>query len=105
MNLIEQLKQTPKWKEFEQWWNNTYCKTLRYLFLQNTKEENCKMCFKVWCDFPFEMQEGVFKKYIEQDSVIAKYRTHYNISVLKEESLIQEDFETFEKLILWYFNN
>jgi hypothetical protein len=98
MSLIEQLKQTPKWSGFEKWWCDNY-------FLKVLVYNHINISFECFCSFPFEFQEGVFKKFIEQDSVIAKYRTHYNISVLKEDCLIQDDFNTFEELILWYFNN
>lgn len=105
MKLTEQLKQTSKWNEFEKWFDETYTKNYMLRTCSSFQYPGTYLDFEYWCDFPFEFQEGVFKKYLEQDSVIAKYRTHWNISVLKEDYLIQDDFDTFEEIILWYFNN
>jgi hypothetical protein len=126
MNLIEQLKQTPKWSEFEDWWDIHYlgyCKVINpsydsFLYIDN------------WCDFPFEFQEGVFKKFIEsqnkwnyilvhindnrwqlglsylgnnQDMVYNLY--YYDRNNLESDFEIDVTFESFEELILWYFNN
>lgn len=47
--MIEQIKQTPKWKEFEEWFGNQNYITFFPAFLAN----------------PLEFQQGVFEKFIE----------------------------------------
>ena len=103
-NLIEQLKQTPKWVEFEKWWNSQYSgKAIINM------ESLGYICFRVWCNFPFEMQEGVFRKFIESQPRILlthredEYDGHYLI--VKRDGGISPRLDTFEELIIWYFNN
>jgi hypothetical protein len=127
MNLIEQLKQTPKWGKFEKWFDTTY--TQNYLLQTNDVIEypGTYLEFEYWCDFPFEMQEGVFKKFIEFQNnwnyVFIQYKDKieefkgnqsdvcYNFYYTDGDDLSEDAFEidvtfdTFEQLILWYFNN
>jgi hypothetical protein len=92
MNLIEQLKQTPKWYEFRKWWNENYQdKLLAYYW-----EDTIYIAFDYWCQFPFEMQESVFKKFINID--FEKERMFY----IEHKSI---GWGNIQELILWYFNN
>ena len=52
MNLIQQLQQTSKWKEFDAWYTEQeYCLPLRFI------------------ELPLEFTKGVFEKFIESRGV------------------------------------
>ena len=103
MSLIEQLKQTPKWIEFEKWWCDNY-------FLKVLVYNHINISFECFCSFPFEFQEGVFKEYLKSNKHIITNHIEedeelFDIYSLKYgDSLTYDLFNTFEELILWYFN-
>lgn len=118
MNFIEQLQQSPKWKEFEEWYNEYINKVneeyeVGYICCFGEIEEDNKT--NSWLGFPYEVnfcfiplefQKGVFEKFIEsRDGTI---ETHYNNDdyvywIWTEEGY--SDFSSFEELLIWYFNN
>jgi hypothetical protein len=106
--LIEQLKQTPKWGEFEKWWNHNYeepyGKSLDvievYLYV-NHYPTTISVGFYAWCDFPFEFQSGVLLKFVEERCKFITYEHGFIWININESS---ERFNTIEELILWYFN-
>ena len=121
MNLIQQLQQTSKWKEFDAWYTEQqYCLPLRFI------------------ELPLEFTKGVFEKFIESRGVnIEKqlkdlsYEQKINLSenemlnkryneewFIKTVLIINGNYKTaflpvdqqipfgsFEELLIWYFNN
>lgn len=121
MNLIQQLQQTPKWKEFEKWYNN-YIKEvdeyeigqLVYLAEITSKNINdveyCNTYGVNFCFLPPEFQKGVFEKFIESKGLIIEqwYKSSHNKNWVSVFPNVTSDsiFEgTFEELLIWYFNN
>lgn len=96
MNLIQQLQQTPKWKEFEEWYNNYYL-TNKHVPSLNTLEQ-----------VPYEMYKGVFEKFIEsQEGVFEQTEDAYCNKTFSIWT-IQQGYtknKSFEQLLIWYFNN
>jgi hypothetical protein len=100
MNLIEQLKQTPKWYEFRKWWNENYQdKLLAYYW-----EDTIYIAFDYWCQFPFEMQESVFETFIYKDSQTCIFKESW-MWCLHFPDKPRLCFNSVQELILWYFNN
>lgn len=101
MNLVEQLKQTPKWKLFEDWYKKSI-----YAY-GDIPFENWYCGGKPksgFVDLSFDLQKGVFEKFIEscgQDYWQGLTGTHY----LTYPKVACEEFNSFEKLLIWYFNN
>lgn len=133
-NLIEQLKQTPKWSEFEQWWNDNYKLEIfihapAYEPYNGVTIKREYLSFFRFLSFPFEFQEGIFKKFIEsqnkwnyvfvcfndekckktKDYIGNQHDVAWNFYYTNVDNA-QSDFEldlyfnTFEELIIWYFN-
>ena len=117
MNLIQQLQQSPKWKEFEEWYNNYIEEVDEYeigqlVYLAEITSENindvgyCNTYGVNFCFLPPEFQKGVFEKFIAQN-----YQVHYDGSynlyngnyVLVNGKL--PHWNSFEELLIWYFNN
>lgn len=131
-NLIQQLQQTPKWKEFEEW----YEKQDFYIQMKYTYKD---YWFEV-LDFPF--QKEVFEKFIESHGFNIEKQLHnipyHDRLVMAEEEQLKirykeawfirtvvivdyytpvclnpidhylrqtKPFESFEELLIWYFNN
>lgn len=97
MNLTQQLQQTSKWKEFEEWYNNQLY-TLSLNGYATTKHE------LGFVDLPFSFKKGVFEKFIEskrQSYWQGESGTHY----LTYPKVSCEEFNSFEELLIWYFNN
>lgn len=99
MNLIQQLQQTPKWKEFEEWYN------------KNTRAWVWAIPINIYGfeDIPVEFQKGVFEKFIEQkfeihfDGSYTLFHKHIWEYVIDNEKLLR--CNSFEELLIWYFNN
>lgn len=106
MNLIQQLQQTPKWKEFEEWYNqqedvitlhNPTC------YCQGDCLHGC-----VWLvDLPVMYQKGVFEKFIESQGFQLEQNSDgqtmkYTIWSLENGYEYQKNLE---ELLIWYFNN
>lgn len=92
MDLIKQLQKTPKWKEFEEWYNSFY--------IQNEHVPSLVTLVQV----PPEMYKGVFEKFIDSQGQSYWYGnsgTHY----LTYPMIASEEFNSFEELLIWYFNN
>lgn len=133
-NLIQQLKQIPKWVEFEKWWDKEYSTVVKacnkYWDSDCNTHISIYLDFKAWCNFPFEFQAGVFRKFIESrnkwNSITVDYSNKKSISEpykgnqydfewtffnrnhdisISEDSDYCVQFDTFEELIIWYFNN
>lgn len=103
MNLIEQLQQTPKWKEFEEW----YSKQDFYLPLYNFG-----IFDRGFVRYEIAFQKGVFEKFIEsQGYFIEQYQKNPSINLMwailfKQGPNTYGLFRgTFEELLIWYFNN
>lgn len=101
-NLIQQLQQTPKWKEFEQW----YSKQDYSIPMEGYLERDYIVGFD---DLDFEFTKGVFEKFIEQwfeihfDSSYTLYHKHVWEYVIDNNKLLR--CSSFEELLIWYFNN
>lgn len=98
MNLVLQLQQTPKWKEFEDWYEQ--------------QQHNIPLIsgdyFGRWYigldELGIEFQKGVFEKFIEsqgQSYWHGDSGTHY----LTYPKTACEEFNSFEELLIWHFNN
>ena len=103
MNLIQQLQQTPKWKDFEEWYllseitSHIPLCVGRYRFPPFTK---MNVCF----------QKGIFEKFIESQGFFIEqwYKTSVKqmYVCLFNDAQKESIFEgTFEELLIWYFNN
>ena len=126
MDLIQQLQQTPKWKEFDAWYTEQeYCLPLRFI------------------ELPLEFTKGVFEKFIESRGYNVEKQLHdipyeeraemsekellkvrYKEAWFIRTAVIVSDtytpvclnpidnylnrvvpFNSFEELLIWYFNN
>ena len=119
LNLIQQLQQTPKWKEFKDWYNQ-YIDTVfwkydigQFVGLSEITEENSKELgysdtYQVnFCFLPPEFQKGVFEKFIEnQGNIVEQQHTEskmeYSIWIPNNHYVF---FDSFKQLLIWYFNN
>ena len=104
MNLIEQLKQTHKWNEFEKWFDETYTKNYMLRTCSLFQFPGTYLEFEYWCDFPFEMQSDVFVKYLS-DLGCYVTKNYVNCTLSLNQTDMPYFFNTSEELILWYFNN
>lgn len=93
MNLIQQLQATPKWKEFEEW----YDKQIYHLPLLGLGEGGEELGFS---DLSFPFNKGVFEKFIESQDVILNINDGYITG--KD---VYHVANSFEELLIWYFNN
>jgi len=98
MNLIQQLQQTPKWEEFEEWYEK---------WRDSHKKNYHTFNIEVFKQYAPEIQKGVFEKfltdnqsYIEVDLI--KLVPLYNLWSIEDG---YQEFDSFEELLLWYFNN
>lgn len=105
MNLVEQLKQTPKWKLFEEWYKESI-----YAY--------GGIHFEGWycggepqsgfVDLSFHLQKGVFEKFIESEGDVFEQtcdRLFNNLySIWQLESGYKKS-KSFDSLLIWYFNN
>lgn len=131
MDLIQQLQQTPKWKEFEEWYNNFYIKNNHVPSLVTLGQ------------VPVEMYKGVFEKFIESRGCNVEKQL-YDIPYEERAEMSENEllkvrykeawfirtvvivsdtytpvclnpidnylnrvvpFNSFEELLIWYFNN
>lgn len=134
MNLIQQLQTTPKWKEFEEWYNvQGYFVPLDGIY----------QLHRTFIEFPIEFQKGVFEKFIEsrgyniekqlhdlpreeraemseKDLLKVRYKeawfirtvvivsdTYTSICLNPVDNYLNKviQFDSFEELLIWYFNN
>lgn len=99
MNLIQQIQETPKWKEFEEWYNiQGYFVPLDGIY----------QLHKTFIEFPIEFQKGVFEKFIEQNSnyFLTLITSELGVHSITVENLADKYlFYSFEELLIWYFNN
>lgn len=118
MNLIQQLQQSPKWKEFEEWYNNYIEEVDEYeigqlVYLAEITSENindvgyCNTYGVNFCFLPPEFQKGIFEKFIDDEGLVIKIegmfpKQHYYIF---QDSKILRIHKSFEELLIWYFNN
>ena len=134
MNLIQQLQQTSKWKEFDAWyeiWRQSHSKNYHTFNLS---------VFKEYC---IDIQKGVFEKFIESRGYNVEKQLHdipyeeraemsekellkvrYKEAWFIRTAVIVSDtytpvclnpidnylnrvipFDSFEELLIWYFNN
>lgn len=97
MNLIQQLQATPKWKEFKEWYYPYYMGWS--IPMKETKTTT---------GFTFlhpDFQKGVFEKFIESRGQ-KYYKGQYSDShYLTYPKSACEEFNSFEELLIWYFNN
>lgn len=100
MNLIQQLQQSPKWGEFEEWYEQ--------------KQYNLPLVggdyYGRWYigldELSFEFQKGVFEKFIESQGGRFELTDDDNyIYWIWLEEKGYEEFKSFEELLIWYFNN
>lgn len=102
-NLIQQLQTSPKWKDFEDWYDNQGY----YLPLHD---------FGIWekgfVNFEFGFQKGAFEQFIEsQGYCIEQYQKSPSNNLMWTTLFKQEPNTfglfsgTFEELLIWYFNN
>lgn len=121
MNLIQQLQQSPKWKEFEDWYNQYLVDIDSHIVgnlvhLEDIEKDNQEDVYSGcsygvnFCFLPFEFQKGVFEKFIESKGFIIEqwYKTSAKqmYMCLFIYTHVESIFEgTFEELLIWYFNN
>lgn len=90
MNLIEQIQQTPKWGKFTEWY-------------EKNKHLNIPP-LPIFLSYEVMLQKGIFEKFIEsqgQSYWLGITNTHY----LTYPKVCCEEFNSFEELLIWYFNN
>lgn len=98
MNLIQQLQATPKWKEFEEWYEQ------KQYNLPLISEDYYGRWYIGLNELSFEFQKGVFEDFIEsqgQSHWLGTYSTHYLIYP----KVAYEESNSFEEFLIWYFNN
>ena len=104
MNLIQQLQQTPKWKEFEEWYN-TQMVDNNYISLTEVwlSPDESDVSYQIGAlQLPFDFLKGVFEKFIEsQDHNLYQETDFYQLDSLP----VTRCEESFEELLIWYFNN
>lgn len=94
--LIQELQKTPKWKEFEEWYNGKY------------KTENILVPSLTIDKLHFDYLKGIFEKFIESEHGIVeqKWVGHtlgdYSYRIYKFKVRWVEGFN-FEDLLIWYF--
>lgn len=119
--LIQQLQVTPKWKGFEEWYNKfvpTYSlgnKAWLKDIDSTTREGEVD-----FLGLPIEFQKGVFEKFFESEgyhlcterrknsSGLIVIPVLYKIPLPVEEwsmCLVNDTCNSFEELLIWYFNN
>lgn len=92
LTMIEQLNKSPKWTQFEKWYKEqSYVLPLYDSTLFGFRE------------LPFEFQRGVFEKFIEDNSHIQRH-TDATEWYLWTEKTGSKYFESFEELLIYYFN-
>lgn len=101
MNLIKQLQKTPKWKVFEEWYDKQDYSTPMGGYL----ERDYIVGFD---DLEFEFTKGVFEKFIESQGYkiithVEKGTSYY--SLYRKGEVLSYGSDSFEKLLIWYFNN
>lgn len=106
-NLIQQLQQTPKWKKFEEWYNKQdYSMTC---YGESFGDECYSHYEQGFIDLKISFQKGVFEKFIEQkfeihfDGSYTLFHKHIWEYVIDNEKLLR--CNSFEELLIWYFNN
>lgn len=101
LNLIQQLQQTPKWKEFSRWFveKNYPCTTL--------KDDHVTGCHEWFVQLHPDFQKGVFEKFISKDNLNITIDGYLGNETYGIGSSFTEWnwFENFEQLLIWYFNN
>lgn len=100
LNLIEQLQATPKWKKFEDWYEDQ-----QYDIPFNSTWKDT-----TFIETHFHFQKGVFEKFVESQGFIIEQ--WYNSSTkkmcvnlfigLNSNSVFEG---TFIEFLIWYFNN
>lgn len=101
MNLIQQLQATPKWKEFEEWYN----KQDYFMPMEGFREIDYIIGFD---DLDFEFQKGVFEKFIESQGFEIHFDGNYHLYCNQSYILVNNklpNWNSFEELLIWYFNN
>lgn len=98
MNSIQQLQQTLKWKEFEEWYKKNY-------HWEGYQSES----FNRFIDSKIEFTKGVFEKFIESQEGVFEQTSNadfsnrtYSIWTLETG---YKKSKSFEELLIWYFNN
>lgn len=113
MTLLQKLYETPKWKDFEQWYYSEIAKT-NYINLDESWEtENYEECYSYHIGFlqlPFVFQKGIFEKFIESQG--GKFEQTWTGQALGNHTFTIYDSEenycstyNFEEALIWYFNN
>ncbi len=102
MNLIQQLQATPKWKEFEEWYKD------RYMYGKGTDHVNNVLFEHKIKHQHFDEWKGVFEKFIESQGYkiithVEKGTSYY--SLYRKGEVLSYGSDSFEKLLIWYFNN
>lgn len=113
VNLIQQLQATPKWKEFEEWYNKylttlSTCTVGDKVHLDDINKDNLNDLYGGcvyavnFCFLPLEFTKGVFEKFIESQG----HNLYQEIDVYQLDSCpVTRCEESFEALVIWYFNN
>lgn len=97
-NLIQQ---TPKWKEFKEWYHKRYMKA-EYDSI-NDEIFKHRVLF-----YHFDEWKGVFEKFISKDNInitVDGYLGNETYGVSGNTIKDFKWFENFEQLLIWYFNN
>lgn len=123
MTLIEQLQQTPKWKEFEEWYNFTYMPdnytpSLDYfrtridtVFLKGVFEkffESKELIVENIVISPLDIPEE-FRKDLYENKICQKWYLRSTLITKTEYYTIcindpKNPFNSFQELLIWYFN-
>lgn len=122
-SLIRQFQTTPKWKEFERWFDQTYkdlvisgCPEVKFEKLTSNSIKDTDIFITL---LPFEFLKGVFEKFIESQGyhLCTERRINRNGLVLVPilykipekgdnwtQCIINDSLDTFQELLIWYFN-
>lgn len=96
LTLLEQLNKSPKWAEFEKWyedWRDSHAKNFHTFNIE---------VFKNYC---FDIQKGVFEKFIQSSGYwVATHDYSNQVSLIKDSKKYSEFDGTFEELLIYYFN-
>ena len=106
MTTIERLKKTPKWDEFESWYNNHY-NYGNVPFNSWYCEGDPKSGF---IDLDFSFQKGVFERYLGSCGftlIIPDFidKVKYAIAKPLFPGRTYVEGDSFEALLIWFFNN
>lgn len=96
-DLIKQLEKSPKWADFDKWYNK------KYPFINIGGDV---VIFGNFCySFPYTFQKGVFEEFLKEQGYYISQSNNYNFEIKGLHDIIPLCCDnSFEKLLVWFFN-